>query len=188
MTTDISDDDLIARVAHGEGAAFNMLVARHQRRLMALAVRMTGSRALAEDVVQECFARAWVHAPRWRPLSAGRTHGVAAWLSRTALNLAIDQARRPRTAPLEAAPEVADPSMAADEAMIAGERIVRLRAAVRALPERQRAALSLTYDAGLSNAQGAVALETSVGAFELLLVRGRRALRAALIDEDNHDA
>ena len=108
MTTDISDDELLARVAQGEEAAFNMLVARYQTRLMALAARVTGSRVTAEDVVQECFARAWAQAPRWRPLGGGRTHGVAAWLSRTTLNLAIDQFRRSRSAPLEAAPELVD--------------------------------------------------------------------------------
>ena len=58
-----------------------------------------------------------------------------------------------------------------------------MRDAVTALPERQRIAISLTYDAELSNAEGAAAMDTSVGAFELLLVRARRALRMALTDE-----
>lgn len=185
MTAEPSDDELVARVARGDRAAFASLVSRHQGRLLALAVRVTGTRAAAEDVVQECFTRAWVQAPRWRPLGEGRSHGLAAWLSRVTLNLAIDQTRRPRGPPLDATREPVDPSTAADEAMIAAERSARLQAAVRALPARQRAAIGLTYDAGLSNAAAAAVLETSVGAFELLLVRARRSLRAALIDKDH---
>ena len=152
---------------------------------MALAVRVTGARVAAEDVVQECFTRAWIQAPRWRPLGEGRSHGLAAWLSRVTLNLAIDQARRPRSLPQEAAHEPADPSPAADEAMIAAERRARLKTAIDNLPPRQRAAIALSYDAGLSNSEAAAVMETSVGAFELLLVRARRTLRAALIDKDH---
>ena len=66
--------------------------------------------------------------------------------------------------------------------MIAEERLARLRAAIKALPERQRLALALTYDAELSNAEGAAAMAVSVGAFELLLVRARKALRLAMME------
>ena len=55
--------------------------------------------------------------------------------------------------------------------------------ALAELPPRQRAAIALTYDQGLSNIEGAAALETSVGAFELLLVRARRALRVAMTED-----
>lgn len=183
MTTEPSDDDLLARAARGDAAAFARLVDRHRSRLMGLATRMTGSTAAAEDVVQEAFTRAWVQAPRWRPLGGGRTHGVSAWLARAVVNLTIDQGRRSaRMGPLEAAPEPVDPAPAADSALIAAERGARLREAVAALPERQRVAVGLAYDVGLSNAQGAEAMAVSVGAFELLLVRARRTLRAALRD------
>ena len=63
------------------------------------------------------------------------------------------------------------------------ERAARINAAIAALPERQRLAISLTYDAEMSNADGAVAMGVSVGAFELLLVRARRVLRQSLRDE-----
>ena len=66
---------------------------------------------------------------------------------------------------------------------MADERQESLRAAVADLPERQRAALSLTYDLGLSNAEAAKALSTSTGALELLLVRAKKALRLVLADE-----
>ena len=60
------------------------------------------------------------------------------------------------------------------------ERDRRLAAAIDALPERQRAAIVLTYQEGLSNAEAAAVLDTSVSGVETLLVRAKRALRTRL--------
>jgi len=176
-----SDDELVAQVAKGDGLAFARLVQRHRSRLMAVAARILGNPAMAEDVVQETFTRAWVNAPRWRVQNEGRA-AFAAWLSRIATNLSIDQLRRANTVPLEAAPVIEDDAPGADAQMIEAERTRRLHAAMQELPARQRAAITLTYDEGHSNAEGASILQISVGAFELLLVRARRALRLALMD------
>lgn len=181
MVAEATDDELVGRAARGDKAAFGVLVVRHQRRLMALTLRSTGSRAAAEDIVQEVFTRAWVKAPAWRSRA---DHGAsyAAWLARVATNLCIDTARRPRAAVLDEVPDTPDPAANADELMLRMERATRVRAAVGRLPERQRQAIALSYDAELSNAEGAAAMGTSVGAFELLLVRARRALRLSLAD------
>jgi len=178
-----TDDALVLQVARGDKLAFARLVERHGARLTALAVRIVGSRAVAEEIVQETFTRAWVTAPNWRNKGElGRA--FSAWLTRVATNLAIDQVRKPRSLPIEDAPEPADPAQAAVDVLIAGEKLARLKAALAGLPQRQRAAIALTYDQGLSNAEGAAALETSVGAFELLLVRARRTLRAAMMEDE----
>ena len=177
-----TDDALVLQVARGDRLAFARLVERHGTRLMALAVRIVGSRAVAEEIVQEAFTRAWVQAPNWRQKGeAGRA--FSAWLSRVATNLAIDQVRRPKTSAIEDAPEPVDPAADAVDTLIAGEKLARLRSALAALPPRQRAAIALTYDQGLSNSEGAAAMQTSVGAFELLLVRARRALRIAMTED-----
>jgi RNA polymerase sigma-70 factor (ECF subfamily) len=183
VTTEESDDELVAQVAKGDGLAFARLVQRHRSRLMAVAARILGNPAMAEDVVQETFTRAWINAPRWRVQNEGRA-AFAAWLSRIATNLSIDQLRRANTVPLEAAPAIEDDTPRADAQMIGAERTRRLQAAIHALPARQRAAIALTYDEGLSNAEGALILQISTGAFELLLVRARRALRLALMDRN----
>jgi RNA polymerase sigma-70 factor, ECF subfamily len=178
-----TDDALVLRVTQGDKLAFAYLVERHGARLMALTHRILGNRALAEEVVQEVFTRAWIAAPRWR-YKADARYAFAAWLSRVATNLAIDQLRKPRGLPLEAAPETADPGVDAASEMIAQERLARLRTALAQLPPRQRAAIALTYDQGLSNREGAAALEINVGAFELLLVRARRALRITMTEDE----
>jgi RNA polymerase sigma-70 factor (ECF subfamily) len=174
---------LVLQVARGDRLAFARLVERHGTRLMALAARIVGSRAVAEEIVQETFIRAWVAAPNWQQKGEpGRA--FAGWLSRVTTNLAIDQVRRPKTSAIEDAPEPADPAADAVDGLIAGEKLARLRAALTTLPPRQRAAIALTYDQGLSNIEGAAALQTSVGAFELLLVRARRALRIAMTEDE----
>jgi RNA polymerase sigma-70 factor (ECF subfamily) len=173
-----SDDELVARVARGDGAAFTRLVARHRRKLLAMTTRILGSYAQAEDVVQDVFTRAWVRAPLWRP----RGGSFGSWLARVATNLAIDQTRKIAPLPLDAAAEPQDEAPRADIRLIEKEDERRLAAALAGLPARQRAAVALTYDQGLSNAEGAAALEISVGAFELLLVRARRALRQAMME------
>ena len=152
-----TDDELVRLIAGGDKRAFTRLVARHRTRLLALTTRISGSRAAAEDIVQEVVTRAWIRAPEWRASNPGRA-SYAAWLSRVAVNLAIDQARKVRPAHIDDVDEPADGTVPADVAMIAEERLARLRAAVSALPERQRLALSLTYDAELSNAEGAAAM------------------------------
>jgi RNA polymerase sigma-70 factor (ECF subfamily) len=177
-----TDDALVLQVARGDRLAFARLVERHGARLMALAVRIVGNRAVAEEIVQEAFTRAWTQAPNWQHRGeAGRA--FSAWLSRVATNLAIDQVRKPRALPIEDAPEPMDPAADAVDALIAREKLTRLKVALAGLPPRQRAAIALTYDQGLSNIEGAAALETSVGAFELLLVRARRALRVAMTED-----
>lgn len=177
-----SDDELLSRTALGDSAAFAELVARYNKRILALALRIVGARDVAEDIVQETFTRAWVNAPLWQPRNRDRP-SYSAWLSRIAMNLAIDQTRKIRLIDLGEAEEPKDLVPLPDAALIDRERYLRVRAAIANLPERQRLAVSLTYDAELSNAEAARVMETSVGAFELLLVRARRALRAALSDE-----
>ena len=184
MGTEASNDEQLVRLAAaGDKAAFTRLVARHQHRLLALVMRSLGNRAAAEDVVQEVFARAWINAPTWRARDAGGA-SYAAWLSRVAVNLCIDGFRRRRpTSHIDDVAEPADPSPSADVSIMKREAAARLRRAVAELPERQRVAIALTYDAEVSNVEGAAAMGTSVGAFELLLVRARRTLRHALEGE-----
>ena len=174
-----SDDELVRLTAKGDTAAFTQIVARHRTRLLALTTRALGDRSAAEDVVQEVFTRAWINAPNWQARGLERA-SYAAWLSRVAVNLVIDQSRRARPVVLDEVPEPADTRPLADADLLSRERSARIRAAIAALPARQQMALALTYESGLSNAESAAAMDTSIGAFELLLVRARRALRASL--------
>jgi len=169
------DHDLMARVARGDERAFRVLARRHTADALRLARRILGSEALAEEIVQEALWRVWRAAPRWRPDAAFRT-----WFYRVVTNLCLNARRRPAELPLSAAGDPVDPALDAAAALEAGERDRRLAAAIDALPPRQRAAIALTYQEGLGNAEAASVLDTSVPGVETLLVRAKRALRAAL--------
>jgi RNA polymerase sigma-70 factor (ECF subfamily) len=90
--------------------------------------------------------------------------------------------RRRETPDAEAGANLRDPAPSAPAQILARERAARVRAAMAALPERQRAAIALCHFQELSNIEAARILEVSVEALESLLARARRALKAALAD------
>jgi RNA polymerase sigma-70 factor (ECF subfamily) len=134
-----------------------------------------GSSADAEEIVQEALLRVWINAPRWRPVASFRT-----WFYRVVINLCLNRKRRAPFLPLEDVRDPVDPTPDAGARMEQGEIERALAAAIAELPERQRAAITLTYHEGFSNAETAAALGTSVSAVETLLVRAKRALRQRL--------
>jgi RNA polymerase sigma-70 factor (ECF subfamily) len=170
-----SDEELMRRVAQGDEPAFRRLARRYAARATGLARRITGNPADAEEVVQEALLRVWTNAPRWRPLASFRT-----WFYRVVLNLCFSRRRRAAFLPLAAAGDPADPAADPAAALEHGETDRRLAAAIAELPDRQRAAIALTYEEGLSNAETAAVLETSVSGVEALLVRAKRELREKL--------
>ena len=176
------DDALMRRVAARDPEAFAQLIEQHAVRPHRIAWRMLGDGAEAEDVAQEAVLRLWQNAGTWR----GGGPGVAAWLTRVATNLCLDRLRKRARLSDEAVPERADDAPLAD-ALIAGEQ--ERQAVIRALgnlPERQRAAVVLTYYEELPNAEAAEMLEMNLKAFESLLLRARRALKTMLVVEDDY--
>ncbi|HXZ47192.1 MAG TPA: RNA polymerase sigma factor [Pseudolabrys sp.] len=172
---DDSDEALMVRVARGDERAFQLLARRHTPVMLGLARRILGNAAEAEDVVQEALIRVWTNAPRWQPLALFRT-----WLTRVVVNLCLDRKRRVPWVDLEAAGEIVDPTPGASEKAEGDEQERMVAAAIDKLPARQRSAVMLTYGEGMSNAQVAEILDTSVSAVETLLMRGKQNLRRML--------
>jgi RNA polymerase sigma factor (sigma-70 family) len=171
------DDALMARVATRDGQAFRLLAERHSVMLHRLAYRMLGEGAAAEDITQETLLKLWDQAGRW----PGKGPGVGAWLRRVATNACLDRLRRAKFISGNEIPERADESPLADEVMD-GERVRKaVIEAMGTLPDRQRAAIVLTYYEAQSNADAATTLEMNIKAFESLLLRARAGLKAALI-------
>jgi RNA polymerase sigma-70 factor, ECF subfamily len=173
---DASDAELVARAANGDRRAFDAIVTRHGPFALRVAARIIGDPAAAEDVVQEAMVRAWSQAGQFDPQRARFT----TWLYRIVVNLCIDQRRRPRPGPFPHDLDPADPAAGADEMMEIDERRATLARALRALPARQRAALTLVYDEGMSGAEAGRVLGLSAKAVERLLARARAFLRTQL--------
>ena len=170
-----TDEALMARIAGGDRAAFNLLAQRHAGAVVRLAAHILRNRADAEDVAQDAMLRVWTNAPRWKPVAKFRT-----WLTRIVVNLCLDRKRRTPWMPLDSAGELVDPAGGAAAQLEADENERRLAAAIAELPPRQRAAIALSYGEGLSNAATAEILDSSVSAVETLLSRAKTNLRRAL--------
>jgi RNA polymerase sigma factor (sigma-70 family) len=173
---DDSDDALMARVAARDAAALRLLADRHAALPWRIAYRMLADRAEAEDVAQEALLRLWQAGEKWLPGGPG----VAAWLHRVATNLCLDRLRRRRFASDEEVPERADESPLADAEIEGDEVRAVVVGCIQALPDRQRAAIVLTYYEESANQSAAATLAMQIKAFESLLFRARAALRGCI--------
>jgi len=182
-----SDAALAARLAARDPAALREAITLYAASLQRIAFRMTGDAHEAEDLVQEAMLRLWDQAPKIAARHPVESQAAAAlrlggWLNRVVTNLAIDRLRRGRRMSAGEVPDREDEAPLADALIEAGERDHSARALIAALPERQRAAIVLTYYEDMSNAAAAEALEMNIKAFESLLLRARTTLRRAYAD------
>jgi RNA polymerase sigma-70 factor, ECF subfamily len=147
--------------------------------IVTYARRLLGSVADAEDVAQETFLRAWQKADTYQPRARART-----WLLAMTHNLAIDRLRRHRVRREESSEDedqtVGPSSQEPAELLLRKMTALEVGRALDALPERQKVALLLAHEQGLSGLEIAEVLATTPEAIESLLARGRRNLRALL--------
>ena len=166
-----SDRRLTALAADGHDRAFEAIVERYRRPLQRYLRRLL-SEALAEDVLQATFVRAW------QALRAGtEVRELRPWLYRIAHNQALNSLRAAGSALPAVAAELPALSLEAEI-----EQREDLRAAlhgIEALPDRQRAALVAIAVADRPHADVARELGMSDGALRQLLLRARTTLRAA---------
>lgn len=175
------DAALIRRIAEGDESAAGTFVTRKLHRVLALAYRMCGDPAEAEDIAQDVFIRVWKYAGSWKRDDAK----VDTWLHRIVLNVCRDRLsashRRHEVGAMELDMET-DPGPTPEDAVALLSTRDRVWKALAALPVRQREALVLTYYQDLSNAEAAGAMQISVDAMESLLARARRTLKQRLLD------
>jgi RNA polymerase sigma-70 factor (ECF subfamily) len=175
--SDPSDEALLAAHLRGDPAAFGQLVARHERRIYGLCLRILGNREDAEDATQEAFVAALRKASGFRRAAAFST-----WLYRIAVNAATDQARRRGRARLaDLDPE--DAGLAVAPGGELGEVVaaaVTVQAALVQVPEEFRVAVVLCDLYRLPYADAAQILEVPVGTVKSRVFRGRAALAERL--------
>jgi len=167
-----SDRRLMQRVARGDETAFGEVVDRYGGRLLAVAGRLLGSRADAEDAVQrallQCFAGASGYRAQW---------AVSTWLYRILTNICVDELRRRST---RAAGDRDLPlAHASDDHGPPGANM-DLHRALERVPREARVLLALRYVDGLSYGELARIRGISVNTVKSQLARGKSLLRAEL--------
>jgi RNA polymerase sigma-70 factor (ECF subfamily) len=155
-------------------ANFESLYRQELPTLIALATTMTGSRDVGADLAHEALARAYRD---WR--TVGSLERPGAWVRRVLINLTIDAHRRRARETLALSRLDPYPITAPTEAV--GEAFW---AAVRALPERQRAAIALYYIEDLSIAAIADILGVAAGTVKTSLFMARQSLAVSLGAEE----
>jgi RNA polymerase sigma-70 factor (ECF subfamily) len=176
-TTPDEDLDVIRRVGSGDRAAFRVLVERYQGPLYAFVLRMVRRPAIAEEIVQEAFVRAFAAAPRFRP-----TATVGTWLFSIAARLALNEAAKAyhREEIAGEAPDIAGAGDSPLERLEHKELARTLERALALLPPQQRAAVVLARFEDMPYRQIGQVLEVSEGAVDGLLQRARQTLARLL--------
>jgi RNA polymerase sigma-70 factor (ECF subfamily) len=179
MSSEVRDETfLLARARQGDLPAFEEVVGRYQRRVYGVALRIVRSHAVADDVAQDAFVRAWQSLERFE---LGRPFGP--WVCRIAANLAINHVRSPvaREDPL---PEGHGETRAAQgsplDGVLDGEAQRLLHEALATLPPEQRAVFVLRAVEEMSYGEIAEALGLSPGTVMSRLFRAREKLVRAL--------
>ncbi|WP_018747832.1 RNA polymerase sigma factor RpoE [Chitiniphilus shinanonensis] len=181
------DQELVSRAQAGDKRAFELLVAKYQRRIARLLSRLIRDPGEIEDVTQEAFIKAYRALPSFRGESAFYT-----WLYRIAINTAKNYlaslGRRPQLSAdyededgetLDAAAQI--PDYHTPESELANREIVRtVNEVVETLPDELRTAITLREMEGLSYEDIASVMNCPIGTVRSRIFRAREAISAKL--------
>ena len=177
---------LINRLVAGDHEALRDLYDRHRGISYALALRITGDRAAADDVMQEAFLGAWRNAARFVPAQGT----VRSWLLGVVRHRAIDVVRRQQRigAATAALPDGGAENLAPvpDTWVEVARRYERdqIRAALASLPAAQREVIELAYFGGLTQVEIAVRTRAPLGTVKSRIRLALGGMRAALADDE----
>jgi len=171
----------MTRAGRGDRTAWHALYVRHKDFVYFTALRFLGEEAAARDATQDVFVSLFSHAKAYRP-----TASFWSYLRRVTVNRCINertlaQNRRRQDVPETALDQIAARGLDVEALLERGQSEAAVRAAVAALPERQRMAVVLARFEGLSYEEIADALDCSVSSVESLLFRARQKLARALV-------
>jgi RNA polymerase sigma-70 factor (ECF subfamily) len=176
-----TDEELIRRVLRHDEPALGLIYERYGRLVYTIALRITGDREAAEEVMQDVFQAVWQGAASFQPNGS-----FSAWLMGIARHRAIDltRSRRYRARAREEALDLDFTGAAAGDSVV---DTLALRAVVRTalaeLPLAQRQALELAYYGGLTHVQIAGRLGEPVGTIKSRMRLGLTRLRDLLRTE-----
>ena len=175
---DASDEALLAGFATGDPDAAGAFVRRFQTRVIGLASLITRDAADAEEVAQDAFVRAWRYAASYDP----RRGSVPSWLLGIVRNAAVDRVRvstRRQETPFDEIPGGAwiEPTADTADAIAELDAAAPVVAAMRSLPDEQRAALIAVTFYGLTARELSQATHVPLGTAKTRIRLGLRRMR-----------
>ena len=173
-------EQLVARSAQGDRAAFGELYQATSAKLYGVALRILRREDWAEEVLQECYVSVWRHAAEYRPgLAAPMT-----WMTSIVRNRCLDWLRRPNPEPLddEALQEIESGNPGPLTLLEQGRDSAALARCLRGLEAKQRQAIALAFFDGLSHAELAQHLREPLGTVKTWVRRGLRRLKSCLAE------
>jgi RNA polymerase sigma-70 factor (ECF subfamily) len=173
------DRELVDRARQGDQDAVRCLVEKYERRLVAVAWGLVGSRSEAEDVTQDALVRAFGGLARFAGRSSFRT-----WLFQIVVNAARTFRQRQRRRREDYVGSSAEFEDVASAGSLEGAVLTRdaVRRALSQLPDELREAVLLRDVEGLEYREIALGLQIPIGTVESRIFRGRSRLRAILND------
>jgi RNA polymerase sigma-70 factor (ECF subfamily) len=170
------DEQLLARIARGDGAAFEVLYDRFSMGVYSLALRMLRDRAAAEEVTQEVFLGIWRGAGEFDP---GRGSGRS-WILAQAHHKTVDAVRRMRLRATDPLPAMAVADVDLDAEALRGVENVKVRQALASISKEQREAIVLAYYGGYTQQEISSRLRVPLGTVKTRIRDGMRRLRPLL--------
>jgi RNA polymerase sigma-70 factor (ECF subfamily) len=164
----VDENGLVERARAGDQAAFAQLFEQYHAPILNYLHRMVSDRALAEDLTQDTFIKAYNALPRTKPDLAFK-----AWLYRIATNTAISHLRRGKI--IRWLPFLTDRETPDEHIEKSVARKMDISEALSKLPQHYATALLLRHYQGLSLAETAQALDVTENAAKLRLFRARKA-------------
>lgn len=175
MQLNQEDHRLMMAVRNGDVGKLAALYDRHQRPLFNFFLRLTASRPVSEDLVQDVFTRIL----KYRASYVDQEN-FPAWMYRIARNAHIEHARRYRLevvpADPEKTPEPASPAPGPDRQAEFGQNVALLRRALARLPEDKREVLILSRFQNLRYEEIAAIMDCEAGAVKVRVYRAVRQL------------
>jgi len=120
------------------------------------------------------LVKLWEDPGKWQP---DKNTKFTTWFYRIVVNLCLDYRKRKRPVELNDEMALIDERETADQAIMRGEEQAALEQEIAALPERQRTALNLCFDEGVSNQEAADIMGMNLKALQSLLMRAKTTLK-----------
>lgn len=184
MSDDLSDQELMTRIANGDEDSLRILIDRHKKAVYGTILKMIGDATESEDLAQRVFLRVYQSSSRYEAKAQFKT-----WLMTIVKNIVFNEYRRRKRKPWESLfdpetnepREFSDPIQSPPDLSLQREELRQtIDQSISQLPDKQRLAIILNRCHEMSYEEIAASLKISIASTKSLLFRARETLKEIL--------